>query len=97
MSIRNRYDIARKHYNNTVILVLKKRKLYTYNKDNLLVDFKKINTLKRLHINYIILDNLEIIERNYEDNKYEEYYLKYSLNSILDNILKLERKKIENE
>ena len=46
MSIRNRYNIARKHYNNTVILVLKKRKLYTYNKDNLLVDFKKINEEK---------------------------------------------------
>ena len=58
---------------------------------------KKINKLKELHINYIILDNLEVIERNYEDNKYEEYYLKYSLNSILDNILKLERKRIENE
>ena len=27
----------------------------------------------------------------------DEYYLKYSLNSILDNILKLERKRIENE
>lgn len=51
MGIRNRYDIARKHYNNTVILVLKKIKLYTYNNDNFLVDFKKINTLK----NYILI------------------------------------------
>ena len=97
MSIRNRYDIARKHYNNTAILVLKKRKLYTYNKDNLLVDFKKINTLKKLHINYIILDNLEVIKKEYEDNKYEEYYLKDKLNNILDNILIKERRNIENE
>ncbi len=96
MGVRNRYEIARKYYNNCVILILIKRKLYIY-KNNILIDFKKINKLKELHINYIILDNLEIIERNYEDNKYEEYYLKYNLNSILDNILKLERKRIENE
>lgn len=96
MGVRNRYEIVRKYYNDCVILILIKRKLYIY-KNNILVDFKKINKLKELHINYIILDNLEVIERNYEDNKYEEYYLKYSLNSILDNILKLERKRIENE
>lgn len=96
MGVRNRYEIVRKYYNNCVILILIKRKLYIY-KNNILIDFKKINKLKELHINYIILDNLEIIERNYEDNKYEEYYLKYSLNNILDNILKLERKRIENE
>ena len=96
MGVRNRYEIVRKYYNNCVILILIKRKLYIY-KNNILIDFKKINKLKELHINYIILDNLEVIERNYEDNKYEEYYLKYSLNNILDNILKLERKRIENE
>ena len=96
MGVRNRYEIVRKYYNNCVILILIKRKLYIY-KNNILIDFKKINKLKELHINYTILDNLEVIERNYEDNKYEEYYLKYSLNSILDNILKLERKRIENE
>ena len=96
MGVRNRYEIVRKYYNNCVILILIKRKLYIY-KNNILIDFKKINKLKELHINYTILDNLEVIERNYEDNKYEEYYLKYSLNSILDNILKLERKRIEDE
>ena len=96
MGVRNRYEIARKYNTDCVILILIKRKLYIY-KNNILIDFKKINKLKELHINYIILDNLEIIERNYEDNKYEKYYLKYSLNNILDNILKLERKRIENE
>lgn len=96
MGIRNRYEKVRKYYNNCVILILVKRKLYIY-KNNILIDFKKINKLKELHINYTILDNLEVIERKFEDNRYEEYYLKYSLNSILDNILKLERKKIENE
>ena len=94
MSIRNRYEIARKYYKNSVILILIKKKLYIY-KNNVLVDFKKINKLKKLHINYIILDNLDIIERKYEDNKYEEYYLKYSLNNILDNILEINKKGLE--
>ena len=86
MSVRNRYEIVRKYYKDCVILILIRKKLYIY-KDNILTSFKQINKLKELHINYIILDNLDIIERKYEDNKYEEYYLKYSLNNILDNIL----------
>ena len=94
MSIRNRYEIARKYYKKCVILILIKKKLYIY-KNNILVDFKKINKLKELHINYIILDNLDITERKYEDNKYEEYYLKYSLNNILDNILEINKKGLE--
>lgn len=91
MSVRNRCEIARKYYKNYVMLILIKKKLYIY-KNNLLVDFKKINKLKELYINYIILDNLDIIERKYEDNKSEEYYLKCSLNNILDNILEINKK-----
>ena len=79
------------------VTISKILKIYNEEVSKNVCDKKKINKLKELHINYIILDNLEIIERNYEDNKYEEYYLKYSLNNILDNILKLERKRIENE
>lgn len=86
MSVKSRYEIAKKYYKNCVILILIRKRLYIY-KDNDLISFKKINKLKNLHINYIILDNLEVIERKYDDNKYEEYYLKYSLNSILDSIL----------
>jgi len=71
-----------------------KRKLYIY-KDNFLIDFKKINKLKELHINYIILDNLEVTEIKYEDNNYEEYYLKDKLNNILDNILDRLKKGLE--
>ena len=86
MSVKIRYEIARKYYKNCVILILIKKKLYIY-KNNILTDFKQINKLKELHINYIILDNLEVIEKKYVDNNYEEYFLKYSLNNILDNIL----------
>ena len=94
MSVRNRYEIVRKYYKDCVILILIRKKLYIY-KDNILVDFKSINRLKELHINYIILDNLEVIERKYEDNNYEEYYLKDKLNNILDNILDRLKKGLE--
>lgn len=96
MSVKNRYEIANKYYKNYVILILIKKKLYIY-KNNILTSFKEINKLKKLHINYIILDNLEVIEQKYEDNKYEEYYLKYNLNNIIDNILEIEKRIIENE
>jgi len=94
MSTINRYKIAKKYYKDSVILFFIKKKLYIY-KDNILVDFKSINRLKELHINYIILDNLEVIERKYEDNNYEEYYLKDKLNNILDNILDRLKKGLE--
>lgn len=91
MSIRSRYEFAKNCYKECVILVLKKKRLYSYNEKNNLVSFKKIKFLKKLHINYIIIDDLDIIKREYEDNRYLEYYLKYHLNNILNNILDKER------
>jgi len=73
--MKNRYEFARYCYSNYVILILKYNKLYTYD-NNKLINFKHFNKLKELHINYVILDNLDII-------KYLEYYLKYSINKIL--------------
>ena len=94
MGKKNRYDYACKCYKDYVILLLIKNKLYTY-KDNKLCDFKKINKLKKLHINYVILDNLDVIKQEYVDNRYQEYYLKSSLNDIFDIILNNIRKGME--
>ena len=96
MSVRNRYEMVRRYYDNCVILILIKRKLYIY-RNNILIDFKEINKLKELHINYLILDNLDILKKEYEDNSYEEYYLKHSLNNILDNFLINFKKGLEEE
>ena len=82
----NRYKLTKKCYKDYVIILLIKNKLYTYI-NNKLVSFKDINKLKKLHINYVILDNLDVIVKKYEDNNYKLYYLKYILNSTLDNIL----------
>ena len=44
---------------------------------------------------YVILDNLDVIEQEYVDNRYQEYYLKSSLNDILDIILNNIKKGLE--
>ena len=84
--------MAKLWYNEYVILIVKKGKLYTYI-NNKLVNFKEIKKLREYHINYIIIDNLDIYKKKYIDNNYNLYYLKYELAHILNNInKKIERK-----
>ncbi len=77
--------MAKLWYNEYVILIVKKGKLYTYI-NNKLVNFKEIKKLREYHINYIIIDNLDIYKKEYIDNNYNLYYLKYELAHILNNI-----------
>ena len=85
--MKNRYEFAKMCYYEYVILILKNRKLYSYNEEGKLYNFKYIKKLKELHINYIILDNLDVIKREYKDNRYKEYYYKYKINKLLDLII----------
>lgn len=85
--MKNRYNMAKLWYNEYVILIVKKGKLYTYI-NNKLVNFKYIRKLREYHINYIIIDNLDIYKKEYIDNNYNLYYLKYELAHILNNINK---------
>ena len=90
--MKNRYNMAKLWYNEYVILIVKKGELYTYI-NNKLVNFKYIKKLREYHINYIIIDNLDIYKKEYEDNNYNLYYLKYELAHILNSInKKIERK-----
>ena len=90
--MKNSYNMAKLWYNEYVILIVKKGKLYTYI-NNKLVNFKYIKKLREYHINYIIIDNLDIYKKEYEDNNYNLYYLKYELAHILNSInKKIERK-----
>ena len=90
--MKNRYNMAKLWYNEYVILIVKNGKLYTYI-NNKLVNFKEIKKLREYHINYIIIDNLDIYKKKYIDNNYNLYYLKYELAHILNNInKKIERK-----
>ena len=92
--MKNRYNMAKLWYNEYVILIVKRGKLYTYI-NNKLVNFKYIKKLREYHINYIIIDNLDIYKKEYIDNNYNLYYLKYELAHILNNINKKLRERID--
>lgn len=92
--MKNRYDMAKLWYDDYVILLLKRDKLYTYINDKL-ISFKSINKLKRLHINYIILDNMEVYKKEYKDNNYNLYYLQYMSIHIVNSINKKIREWVE--
>ena len=92
--MKNRYKMDKLWYNEYVILILKKHKLYTYI-NNKFINFKYINKLREYHINYIIIDNLDIYIKEYEDNNYNLYYLKYNLTTILNNISKKIKERID--
>ena len=50
--MKNRYNFAKICYQEYVILILENRKLYSYNEENKLYNFKYINKLKELNIRY---------------------------------------------
>ena len=56
-------------------------KIYEY------LNIKKMRFLKRYHISYIVLDDLDIIEKyECDENRYDEYYAKVKIAEMLKNI-----------
>jgi len=89
-----RYKFIKNIYKDTLIIfVTNKNKIgyrsfSTDDKILKLINFKKIDNLNERHINYIIIDNLTIIEyKKFDDNNYKNYYLKVGLIDII-NLLK---------
>ena len=81
--IKTRYLFLKRLYPNYVIIILKKGKYITFDIDNKivrLIDYK----FNKYNINYLILDNLEIIKIiNYTNNKYLEINMRVELFSLL--------------
>ena len=70
--MKERYEVIKKLYPNYLILLIKNNKYYTFDEDKII-------------INYIILDNLDIIvKKEYENNNYLNYYFKINLINILE-------------
>lgn len=87
----NRYREIKNIYNDYIIFIKRKNKDYKlYNIDKKIFEYlnlKKINFLKTYEINYLILDNLDIVEKyEYENNRYYEYYIKVLLTNTIKNI-----------
>ena len=80
--MKERYEVIKKLYPNYLILIIKNSKYYTFDEDKLIFNYLK---RKLNNINYIILDNLDIIvKKEYENNYYLNYYFKVNLINILE-------------
>ncbi len=83
--MKERYEVIKKLYPNYLILIIKNSKYYTFDEDKLIFNYLK---RKLNNINYIILDNLDIIvKKEYENNYY--YLLKDSKLNVFNKDLKL--------
>lgn len=96
MSMINRYNFTKNVYKDYLIIIRRKNKYYTFSKDKKIlnyINFKdKIYVIKKKQINYLILDNLDIIDiTKYDNNNYNKYlYLSY----IDDILLEIRRRLI---
>ena len=82
-----RINILKKIYPNYLILVKVKDKIKFVGLDKLMVNTFGIKVLK--NINKLLLDNLDIkLLEEYDNNSYENYYLKIKLIEIIKDIKK---------
>ena len=83
----NRYLFIKRIYPQYIILLKKDKKYITYGIDKEILNYIKFHKLKRLsklEINYIVLDNLFISDKEcFKDNKYKLYYEKVKLLKII--------------
>lgn len=82
--MKERYEVIKTLYPNYLILLIKNNKYYTFDEDKIIFNYINRN-LNKYEINYIILDNLDIIvKKEYENNNYINYYFKVNLINILE-------------
>ena len=87
-----RVSILKQLYPNYLILVKDKDKIKFVGIDKLIVDTFGLKKLK--NVNKLLLDNLDIkILEEYDNNSYEDYYLKIRLIEIIKEL----KKGLENE
>lgn len=91
MSMINRYNFTKNIYKDYIVLIVRKKKLYTFNQDKRILNYigfnNKIYRIRKRKINYLILDDLDIIEIiKYDNNNYNKYLLLSYLKDILKEI-----------
>lgn len=91
MSVYNRYEFIKNLYSNYIIFIKKKDKYYTYYLDNFVLQLLKVDYYKKIEnykINYLLIDNLEVVSKVcYRNNNYNKYLVIYLINDIF-NIIK---------
>ena len=79
--MKNKYLFLKRVYKNTLILIEKNKKYYSYGVDNEIYNNYNIN---KLYINNIIVKSNNILIINYyENNNYYKYYLICYIKKIL--------------
>ncbi len=82
-----RVSILKKLYPNYLILIKDKDKIKFVGIDKLIIDTFGLKKLK--NVNKLLLDNLDIkILEEYDNNSYEDYYLKIRLIEIIKELKK---------
>ena len=93
MSMINRYKFTKNIYKDYIVLIIKNKKYYSFDKDKKILDYinfnNKLYLLKKYSINFIVLDNLEILSIN--------NYYKYLYMSYIKDILSVIRRSIKSE
>lgn len=86
----NRYEEIKRFYKDYIILIKQKDKYVTLKEDKdilLYIKYKNKFSLKEKHLNYLVLNNLDIEEiYKAENNEYDIYYLKSMLSKIVSYI-----------
>ncbi len=79
MSMINRYLFTKNVYNNYLVIIYRLGNYYSFYSDKEIIKYIKFkgNTriLKQKRINYLILNNLDIVEINNYNNSTYDYYL----------------------
>ena len=91
MSAYNRYSFTKKVYLDYVVLLVKKNKYYSYSIDRKVLNYIKFKDktyiLRNRHINYLVLDELEITEKyEYSDNQLDKYIYLVNMKKVLNEI-----------
>ena len=90
MCMINRYEFTKNIYKDYIVLIMKNKNYYSFDKDKRILDYinfdNKLYLLKKYSINFIVLDNLEILSiNNYDVNNYYKYlYISYVKDILLE-------------
>ena len=89
----SRYMFFKKLYKRYIILIKGKDRYYTYDRDKEILEYVKFNNkynesslsyLDKYCINYIVIEDLNIIDNvKFKDNNYMKYYKLFHLKNIL--------------
>ena len=91
MSSYNRYSFTKEVYSDYVVLLVKNNRYYSYARDRSVLEYirfkNKTSILRKKRINYLVLDELDIVEKyEYSGNELDRYLYLIRMKKIFDEI-----------